>query len=39
MSYRVLVVVGNAKGAGGFGIGKASDVRERDVLRCIKIHI
>jgi len=27
MSYRVLVVVGNAKGAGGFGIGKASDVR------------
>jgi small subunit ribosomal protein S5 len=25
MSYRVLVVVGNAQGAGGFGIGKAAD--------------
>eukprot|EP00615_Pteridomonas_danica_P008349 CAMPEP_0114358844 /NCGR_PEP_ID=MMETSP0101-20121206/22570_1 /TAXON_ID=38822 ORGANISM="Pteridomonas danica, Strain PT" /NCGR_SAMPLE_ID=MMETSP0101 /ASSEMBLY_ACC=CAM_ASM_000211 /LENGTH=400 /DNA_ID=CAMNT_0001502087 /DNA_START=1 /DNA_END=1203 /DNA_ORIENTATION=+ len=25
MSYRVLVVVGNAKGAGGFGVGKAAD--------------
>ena len=25
MSYRVLVVVGNAQGAGGFGVGKALD--------------
>ena len=25
LSYRVLVVVGNARGAGGFGLGKALD--------------